>query len=161
MSELPKWAIKERVGCAKARAGCASARAPCPCGALSANWSWAWARSGARTFADKVARRRVDVGCVVTVEVPADGAVRAITRAITPGQPTVITVTRGQSKEGDSVHRRDKTAGQRVSDLRWEWWPGAGSNRRPSDFQLATGQTREARTDHFRTIACTSKARGM
>ena len=28
-------------------------------------------------------------------------------------------------------------------------------------FQLATGQTREARTEHFRTIPCTSKARGM
>src|SRR5450759_3897958 len=27
---------------------------------------------------------------------------------------------------------------QRGSDLRWEWWPGAGSNRRPSDFQAET-----------------------
>jgi hypothetical protein len=31
--------------------------------------------------------------------------------------------------------RKRETAGQRGSDLRWEWWPGAGSNRRPSDFQ--------------------------
>ena len=80
-------------------------------------------------------RPRRDVGRVVTVEGPADGAVRAITRAITPGQSGVITVTRGRSMEGNAARRRDKTAGQRVSDLRWEWWPGAGSNRRPSDFQ--------------------------
>ena len=30
---------------------------------------------------------------------------------------------------------RDKTAGQKPPDLRLRWWPGAGSNRRPSDFQ--------------------------
>ena len=29
----------------------------------------------------------------------------------------------------------DKTAGQEPLDLRLSWWPGAGSNRRPSDFQ--------------------------
>ena len=31
--------------------------------------------------------------------------------------------------------RKRETAGPRVSDLRLLWWPGAGSNRRPSDFQ--------------------------
>ena len=65
----------------------------------------------ARAFADKVARRRVDVRCVVTVEVAADGAVRAITRAITPGQWGVVMVTSGRSTEGTAVRQRDKTAG--------------------------------------------------
>src|SRR5665647_2283981 len=60
---------------------------------------------------------------------------RAITRAITPGQPGAVTVTRGQSTEGNVVLWRDQTAGQTRSDLRFVWWPGAGSNRRPSDFQ--------------------------
>ncbi len=30
-------------------------------------------------------------------------------------------------------------------DLRVYWWPGAGSNRRPSDFQFATGGARTVR----------------
>jgi hypothetical protein len=30
---------------------------------------------------------------------------------------------------------KDKAAGQKPPDLRLWWWPGAGSNRRPSDFQ--------------------------
>jgi hypothetical protein len=33
------------------------------------------------------------------------------------------------------LHQRDKTAGHQRSDLQLRWWPGAGSNRRPSDFQ--------------------------
>src|ERR1035437_945419 len=73
------------------------------------------------------------------------GLLRAITRAITPGQSGVITVTRGQSTESDAVHRKHKTAGQRVSDLRWEWWPGAGSNRRPSDFTSDSTRVERAR----------------
>src|SRR5680860_84846 len=60
---------------------------------------------------------------------------RAITRVITPGQPGGFTVTHGQSTRGNPSHPTDKTAGQTRSDLRWKWWPGAGSNRRPSDFQ--------------------------
>jgi hypothetical protein len=64
---------------------------------------------------------------------------RAIARAITPGQPGAVTVTRGQSTEGNVVLWRDKTAGQTWSDLRFVWWPGAGSNRRPSDFQSEFG----------------------
>jgi len=61
-------------------------------------------------------------------------SLRAITRAITHGQSGGFTVTRGRSTEGNLGRRRDKTAGQRVSDVRLRWWPGAGSNRRPSDF---------------------------
>ena len=59
---------------------------------------------------------------------------RAITHAITHGQPGGFMVTHGRSPEGDTVRQKGKTAGQTVSDLRWKWWPGAGSNRRPSDF---------------------------
>jgi len=44
-------------------------------------------------------------------------------------------VTHGHSTEGHPGHRTDKTAGQKRSDLRLWWWPGAGSSRRPSDFQ--------------------------
>jgi hypothetical protein len=47
----------------------------------------------------------------------------------------VSTATLGLSTGGSSVQRKHETAGQRGYDLRWEWWPGAGSNRRPSDFQ--------------------------
>jgi len=60
---------------------------------------------------------------------------RAITRAITHGQTGIFTATRGRSPDGGVARWTDKTAGQTRSDLRWEWWPGAGSNRRPSDFQ--------------------------
>ena len=66
------------------------------------------------------------------------GPFRAITRAITPGQSGAIMVTHGHSTEGHPGLRRDKTAGQTRSDLRLRWWPGAGSNRRPSDFQADT-----------------------
>ena len=34
---------------------------------------------------------------------------------------------------------KDKTAGQKPPDLRLSRWPGAGSNRRPSDFQSEFG----------------------
>jgi hypothetical protein len=60
---------------------------------------------------------------------------REITRAITPGQSGVFTVTGGRSTAGDAVRWKDKTAGQRGSDLRLWWWPEAGSNCRPSDLQ--------------------------
>ena len=63
---------------------------------------------------------------------------RAITRAITHGQPGGFMVTHGRSTDGNAIHRRDKTAAQKGSDLRFLWWPGAGSNRRPSDFQTYT-----------------------
>ena len=43
-----------------------------------------------------------------------------------PGRRSAWTAARAEN---------DKTAGQRRSDLRFRWWPGAGSNRRPSDFQ--------------------------
>jgi hypothetical protein len=59
--------------------------------------------------------------------------------------PNVLpgTVNRGRWRsvavtvnEHRGLARKRETAGQRVSDLRGEWWPGAGSNRRPSDFQV-------------------------
>ena len=59
----------------------------------------------------------------------------AITRAITPGQSGVFTVTRGRSRERKPFLQKRETAGQTRSDLRFLWWPGAGSNRRTSDFQ--------------------------
>jgi hypothetical protein len=49
-----------------------------------------------------------------------------------------IGVSAGQSRRLTArCHslENDKTAGQEPLDLRLSWWPGAGSNRRPSDFQ--------------------------
>jgi hypothetical protein len=49
-----------------------------------------------------------------------------------------IGVSAGQSRRLTArCHslENDKTAVQEPLDLRVSWWPGAGSNRRPSDFQ--------------------------
>jgi len=49
-----------------------------------------------------------------------------------------IGVSAGQSRRLTArCHslENDKTAGQEPLGLRLSWWPGAGSNRRPSDFQ--------------------------
>jgi hypothetical protein len=72
------------------------------------------ARCQARTVADEVVGPGVGVRHVRTVEVRIDGATRAITRAITPGQWGVVTVTRGRSTEGTTARQGDKTAGQRL-----------------------------------------------
>src|ERR1017187_6455705 len=49
------------------------------------------------------------------------------------------------ASEDSRLVRNVETAGQKVSDLRWEWWPGAGSNRRPSDSLLGQSVSRERR----------------
>jgi hypothetical protein len=56
-------------------------------------------------------------------------------RAITPGQPGGI---HGHSRLVNGMQRAHLETQRRRSeapDLRLSWWPGAGSNRRPSDFQ--------------------------
>jgi hypothetical protein len=63
------------------------------------------------------------------------GPFRAITRAITPGQSGVFTVTRGRSTQEHARPSKQQNRRSEAPDLRFLWWPGAGSNRRPSDFQ--------------------------
>ena len=60
-----------------------------------------------------------------------------VARAASPGQRGPLAVTRGQSGAAAQRARRWEAAGQRRSGLRRWWWPGTGSNRRPSDFQVS------------------------
>jgi hypothetical protein len=60
---------------------------------------------------------------------------RATSRATSHGESGYLAVIQGHPQTLRTQAGKDKTAGQRRSDLRLRWWPGAGSNRRPSDFQ--------------------------
>ena len=51
---------------------------------------------------------------------------RAITRAITLGQPGGFTVTRGRSTQEQAVHRNDKTAGQKALTCGFRGGQGRG-----------------------------------
>ena len=74
-----------------------------------------------RPWASRRRRFRIEVPCNISCNIS-----RRI--GVSAGQSRPLTA-RCHSLE------KDKTAGQKPSDLRILWWPGAGSNRRPSDFQ--------------------------